>query len=350
MQKESKELRKYNSRLYGVYDTEITGTPFNSIFNSYDLNNEDSPIFNQEVIDKDWEKVEAFINKYGSEFKLDDLLNGIDDALINEKSIQGLNEDLNCSAWIVDTMQKESKELRKYNSRLYGVYDTEKQEYIDTGALEDMKKEVATEKEDIEDKKEEPKEDKKDININITVKNESLNDKNKILSKVFANYPDISEEDEDYLNGLSLEELINELRSRGWEDLMEENKEIKKVKTESLEEEGINPIINPDDRYYYDDHLWVVYLYPGAGVELIPYYVYADYEQEVFDILLPYLLENAPGLVYDVSDLEDDDLADYMSIDGNYYLDYNTRIEELEDEDKEKIEKEFFKDYKEENN
>lgn len=244
--------------------------------------------------------------------------------------------------------KNESKELRKYNSRLYGVYDTEKQEYTDTGTLEDMKNEVENEKEDIEEKQEEPKEDKKDININITVKNESLNDKNKILSKVFANYPDISEEDEDYLNGLSLEELIIELRSRGWEDLIEENKEIKKVKTESLEEESINPIINPDDRYYYDDHLWVVYLYPGAGVELIPYYVYADYEQEALDILLPYLLENALGLVYDVSDLEDDDLDNYMSIDGNYYLDYNTRIEEIEGEEKEKIEKEFFKNYKEE--
>lgn len=424
--------------------------------------------------------------------------------------VDGLNEDPNCSAWIVDTMQKESKELRKYNSRLYGVYDTEKEEYTDTGTLEDMKNEVENDKEDVEETQKEPKEDKKDININITVKNESLNDKNKILSKVFANYPDISEEDEDYLNGLSLEELIIELRSRGWEDTLEENKEIKteatdkeaeimlhiqnwmevndfedayekgmikprpdfdymkkqdlddfisrkrswvaykdkdslhdfddmvnslkytyrdkqnnedeeenikvldtckvdgksialiihndegrrkygiierykmvdgnvvdygcvthyytdadckeafeklkqksdvssnELKTESFKEESVDPIINPDDKFYKDGHLFKVLLYPGAGAELIPYYVYADYEQDALEILVPYLEENAPGLVINIEDLEDEELDNYITVDGIHYLDYNTYIEELDGEEKEKIETEFFKNYKEE--
>ena len=124
--------------------------------------------------------------------------------------------------------------------------------------------------------------------------------------------------------------------------------ESKKIKTESLSEESINPIINPEDRFYKDEHLFRILVYPGAGVEMIPYYVYANYEQDALEILVPYLKENAPGLLIDITDLEDEDLDDYITIDGIYYLDYNTRIEELFDKEKEKIETEFFKNYKEE--
>ena len=47
--------------------------------------------------------------------------------------------------------------------------------------------------------------------------------KNEILSKVFARYPDISEEDEDYLNSLSDDDLISEIKNRGWNDILNES-------------------------------------------------------------------------------------------------------------------------------
>ena len=52
-----------------------------------------------------------------------------------------------------------------------------------------------------------------------------------LLSRIFAQYHDISEEDEDYLNGLNYEELVSEIKSRGWNDLLEESKieEVKKT-------------------------------------------------------------------------------------------------------------------------
>lgn len=46
-------------------------------------------------------------------------------------------------------------------------------------------------------------------------------DTHSILSKVFAQYPDIDDEDEKYLNGLPYDELVIELKNRGWDDLLE---------------------------------------------------------------------------------------------------------------------------------
>ena len=46
-------------------------------------------------------------------------------------------------------------------------------------------------------------------------------DTHSILSKVFAQYPDIDDEDEEYLNGLPYDELVIELKNRGWDDLLE---------------------------------------------------------------------------------------------------------------------------------
>ena len=81
---------------------------------------------------------------------------------------------------------------------------------------------------------------------------------------------------------------------------------------------------------------------------MIPYYVYADYEQDALEILIPYIEENALGLLINIEDLEDEDLDNYITVDGINYLDYNTQIEELFDEEKDKVEDEFFKNYKEE--
>lgn len=40
--------------------------------------------------------------------------------------------------------------------------------------------------------------------------------KNEITHRIFSRYPDVSEEDEDYLNSLSHDELIKEVKNRGW--------------------------------------------------------------------------------------------------------------------------------------
>ena len=99
------------------------------------------------------------------------------------------------------------------------------------------------------------------LDMHVNDKNEEFltedidENKNSILSKVFAQYPDINEEDEDYLNGLSYDELVNELKNRGWDDLLEESEEIKtEVKktlddvysdsaTESLWDEKFNELV-----------------------------------------------------------------------------------------------------------
>lgn len=47
-------------------------------------------------------------------------------------------------------------------------------------------------------------------------KEESVDNKQAILSQIFANYPDISVEDEDYLNSLSTDDLMKEIANRGW--------------------------------------------------------------------------------------------------------------------------------------
>ena len=75
------------------------------------------------------------------------------------------------------------------------------------------------------------------LDMHINDKNEEFLDESKevkvegqdthsILSRVFAHYPDISEEDEDYLNGLTYDELVTELKNRGWDDLLEESKKV----------------------------------------------------------------------------------------------------------------------------
>lgn len=72
---------------------------------------------------------------------------------------------------------------------------------------------------------------KESSKVNESNLNESDN-KNEILSKIFAHYPDISEEDEDFLNGLSYEDLITEVKNRGWHDALNEsdNADLDKVR------------------------------------------------------------------------------------------------------------------------
>lgn len=41
-----------------------------------------------------------------------------------------------------------------------------------------------------------------------------------LLSKIYAHYPDLSQEDEDYLNDLPTDKLISEIKNRGWEEIL----------------------------------------------------------------------------------------------------------------------------------
>lgn len=72
--------------------------------------------------------------------------------------------------------------------------------------------------------------------------NESVNtNRYSILSRLFSLYPDISEEDEDYLNNLGTDELIAEIRNRGWEDIFNEslNEDAENVKFSRTEPHDI---------------------------------------------------------------------------------------------------------------
>lgn len=77
-----------------------------------------------------------------------------------------------------------------------------------------------------------------------TLKESPYEDKHKeLLYKIFAQYPDISEDDEDYLNGLSYDELVTEVKNRGWDDLLEgaiEKEVLRENKSNLKEENGSN--------------------------------------------------------------------------------------------------------------
>ena len=51
----------------------------------------------------------------------------------------------------------------------------------------------------------------------------SNTDRLMLLSKIFHYYPDISQEDEDYLNNLSYDKLVSEVKNRGWDNMLEES-------------------------------------------------------------------------------------------------------------------------------
>ena len=277
-----------------------------------------------------------------------------DDEIVTVKLDNGRSFNYNYNQVI-----KESKELRKYNSRLYGIYDTEKEEYIKTGTLEEMKKEVEVEKEDIEEPKEqETEKESKDININVTIKNEAkkIKEESKAwirrkLDGLEMTKSEVRDAYKEWLNNndwtseeYSFNDYLRDLdETQEWELI-----ESKEIKEESLSEESKYLIINPEDKFYKDGHLFAVIIYSFGWSAVTIYYVYANYEQDALEILVPYLEENAPGLLIDAEDLEDEDLDNFITADGIYYFPANTRIEELDEDEKEKIETEFFKNYKEE--
>ena len=58
------------------------------------------------------------------------------------------------------------------------------------------------------------------------MKIKNLNENNNrfmLLGSIFSKFPDLSSEDEDYLNSLSTNQLVSEIKNRGWEDILDEN-------------------------------------------------------------------------------------------------------------------------------
>lgn len=95
--------------------------------------------------------------------------------------------------------------------------------------------------------------DARDMQKKIDVSNkksEVESSKRELLSKVYSQYPDISEEDEDYLNNLSYEELKQELKDRGWDKEPELNKSEKDNSEFSIHDDYISTIAPYDDTEY----------------------------------------------------------------------------------------------------
>lgn len=170
-----------------------------------------------------------------------------------------------------------------------------------------------------------------------------------LLSKVFANYPDISDEDEDYLNGLNYEELVNELKNRGWDDLLEESK---KIKTEDEESKKIK--VSKAALQRFENSLRQIKPYSSSYVnavyDLLKYnfgkdaYVYKFRKDSEMDRAIKELqkIEKIPGVYYDESKglnsksiYVSKDFGDYVI---NYFKNNSKKVAEDKD-DKEEAKK-----------
>ena len=84
-------------------------------------------------------------------------------------------------------------------------------------------------------------------------------------------------------------------------------------KQESLDEDV--KLINPEDKEYYD-RLFKVYIPNGTNVGGVVYKVYANYEQQALEIAVAYAEKEAPGILFDIMDIDEDETQDYLYIDG----------------------------------
>ena len=186
------------------------------------------------------------------------------------------------------------------------------------------------------------------LDMHINDKNEEFltedinENKNSILSKVFAQYPDIDEEDEDYLNGLSYDELVNELKTRGWDDLLEESK---KIETEDEESKKIK--VSKAALQRFENSLRQIKPYSSSYVDAVydllkfnfgkDAYVYRCRKDSEMDRAIKELqkIEKIPGVYYDESKGLVSKLI-YVSKDfGDYVINYfkNNSKKATEDKD-----------------
>ena len=71
-------------------------------------------------------------------------------------------------------------------------------------------------------------------------------------------------------------------------------------------------IINPDDKDYYDNKLFKVGIWPGAGYQLATFKVYANSEEEALNLVVANAEINAPGLLMSIQEIEDLIAEDYQ--------------------------------------
>ena len=71
-------------------------------------------------------------------------------------------------------------------------------------------------------------------------------------------------------------------------------------------------IINPHDKDYYDNKLFEVGIWPGAGYQLATFKVYANSEEEALNLVVANAEINAPGLLMSIQEIEDLIAEDYQ--------------------------------------
>ena len=150
--------------------------------------------------------------------------------------------------------------------------------------------------------------------MKINILNES-NDRFMLLSKLFAYYPDISSEDEDYLNSLNMDELVSEIRNRGWDNVLEEslNEYWDKVEDTPYYKVASKSVMDSDGfwteytMYYNEDEDNYFFIFGDSDI-YGPDPAYADWECETNDEAVEWY-NNYNGF----EDEEEDDFDDFGS-------------------------------------
>lgn len=98
-------------------------------------------------------------------------------------------------------------------------------------------------------------------------------------------------------------------------------------------------LINAEDKKYYNK-MYYVSIWTGAGYWTEQFKVYADYEEQALEIVVAYAEENAKGLLFDVDEIDEEEIENglYIYIDATmngatkpyYVLGENLVIKEIE--------------------
>ena len=86
-------------------------------------------------------------------------------------------------------------------------------------------------------------------------------------------------------------------------------------------------IINPDDKDYYDGKLYKVGIWPGAGYQLVEFYVYASDESTALDLVVVDAEINAPNLLYSIDEVMNQIADDFQ----DEYVEFKNEYEDADD-------------------
>lgn len=86
-------------------------------------------------------------------------------------------------------------------------------------------------------------------------------------------------------------------------------------------------IINPDDKDYYDGKLYKVGIWPGAGYQLVEFYVYASDESTALDLVVVDAEINAPNLLYSIDEVMNQITDDFQ----DEYVEFKNEYEDADD-------------------